>query len=159
MLLWIRGLIFTALVPAVIAFVLPSWVDPRAQRRGDWWELGWVPIAAGSLIYLLCLVRFLAAGGTPAIFFTRHLRFVLGEEPGKVVSSGLYRLSRNPMYVGVLTAVFGQALLYGSLRIGAYWCVASAFFHCVVEFLEEPHLRATRGASYEEYCRTVRRWL
>lgn len=159
MLLWLRGLIFTALVPSVVGFVLPSAIDPHAPRAGGLWDLGWLPVMAGTGIYLLCLACFLAAGGTPAIFFTRHLRFLLGEEPAGLVSTGLYRFSRNPMYVGVLLAVFGQALLFASRRIAVYGCSAACVFHAVVVFLEEPHLRAARGAAYEQYTRTVPRWL
>jgi protein-S-isoprenylcysteine O-methyltransferase Ste14 len=55
--------------------------------------------------------------------------------------------------------VFGQAVLFASLRVAIYWCVASLFFHCVVVFVEEPHLRATRGGSLEAYLRRVPRWL
>jgi protein-S-isoprenylcysteine O-methyltransferase Ste14 len=99
------------------------------------------------------------SGGTPAIFFTRRLRFVLGEEPPKLVRRGLYRLSRNPMYVGVLLAVFGQALIFASPQVAFYGAVLWLCFHIVVVFLEEPHLREERGASYDEYCRQVPRWL
>ena len=99
------------------------------------------------------------SGGTPAIFFTRHMRFVLGEEPTKLVRQGLYRISRNPMYVGVLLAVVGQALVFASTRVAFYGAVLWLLFHVVVVFLEEPHLREERGASYDEYCRQVPRWL
>ena len=111
---WIRGLIFTVLIPAVIGVVSPSYIDPGARRIGGIREAGWAPIFLGALAYGLCLMRFLAAGGTPAIFFTRPLRFLIGEEPGSLVSQGLYRFSRNPMYVGVLLVVFGQAIIFGS---------------------------------------------
>jgi len=89
---------------------------------------GWAPILAGTLIYALCLIRFLAAGGTPAIFFTRPLRFLIGEEPEGLVSGGLYRFSRNPMYLGVLMAVFGQAVLLGSPALAAYGCAVFVSF-------------------------------
>jgi protein-S-isoprenylcysteine O-methyltransferase Ste14 len=157
--LWIRGLIFTVLVPAVVGYFLPSAVDSSAHTRSGVWEFGWIPMAAGAAIYTLCLLRFLAAGGTPAIFFTRPLRLLLGEEPQGLVSEGLYRFSRNPMYVGVLLFVFGRAILCASSAMAVYGCVVFAFFHLVVVFLEEPHLRATRGPSYEVYSREVPRWL
>jgi protein-S-isoprenylcysteine O-methyltransferase Ste14 len=157
--LWVRGLIFTVLVPAVVAFVLPSTFDPRARPAGGTWLAGWLPILAGTAIYFLCLIRFLLAGGTPAVFFTRPIRFLIGEEPAGVVSSGLYRFSRNPMYVGVVLAIFGQALLFASWRMAVYGCATFLVFHGVVVLLEEPHLRATRGEAYERYCRTVPRWL
>jgi protein-S-isoprenylcysteine O-methyltransferase Ste14 len=157
--LWVRGLVFTVLVPAVVGFFLPSAVDPHAQRRGGISDAGWLSIVAGMLIYAHCLIRFLAAGGTPAIFFARPLRFLIGEEPPGLVSGGLYRFSRNPMYVGVLLVVFGQAILFASRRQAAYGCAVFVVFHAVVVFVEEPHLRATRGRSYELYCRSVPRWL
>lgn len=157
--LWIRGLLFTALVPAVVGFFLPSAVDPRAQRPGGIWDAGWLPIAAGTLIYALCLIRFLASGGTPAIFFARRLRFLIGEEPARLVPGGLYRFSRNPMYVGVLLVVLGQATLFASLLRAAYGCAVGIVFHLVVVFVEEPHLRAAHGRSYELYCSAVPRWL
>ena len=157
--LWIRGLIFTVLVPGVVGFLLPSMVDPGAHCAGGNWDAGWIAIAAGTLVYLWCLLLFLAAGGTPAVFFTRPLRFLIGEPPEGLVHGGLYRFSRNPMYMGVLTAIFGQAILFASPRIAVYGCVVFACFYLIVVLVEEPHLRATRGRPYEEYCRTVPRWI
>ena len=157
--LWIRGLIFTALVPAVVGFFLPLAIDGGAKRQGGIWDIGWLPITAGALIYALCLIRFLTSGGTPAIFFTRPMRVLIGEEPAGLVSDGLYRFSRNPMYVGVLLVVFGQAVLFESFFLAAYGCAVFVFFHLIVVFVEEPHLRATRGPSYDLYCREVPRWL
>lgn len=151
---WVRGLIFTALVPAVIAFAVPRWIDPCVWR----WNAGWFLITPGIAIYALCLMRFLAAGGTPAIFFTGRLRSLLGEEPRALVSDGLYRFSRNPMYVGVLLCVFGQAILFESRTLIVYGFVLFLCFHVVVVFFEEPHLRKQNGEPYERYCRAVPRW-
>ena len=157
--LYVRAIVFTILVPAVVALYLPSIVDPQAQVRGGPCNGGWLLIGIGILLYVLSLLRFLAAGGTPAIFFTRHLRFLIGEEPARLVSAGLYRFSRNPMYVGVVMVVFGQAMLFASQALGEYGLTVFVIFHLVVVFLEEPHLRATRGDVYDRYCRTVPRWV
>jgi protein-S-isoprenylcysteine O-methyltransferase Ste14 len=132
----------------VIAYFLPRWVGYHPAVR----LAGWLLIAPGILIYTLCLVRFLAAGGTPAIFFTRPLRFLIGETPSALVSEGLYRYSRNPMYVGVLLTIFGQGLI-------SYGLIVSICFHAVVVLLEEPHLRKQNGEPYDEYRRVVPRWL
>jgi len=75
------------------------------------------------------------------------------------VSSGPYRFSRNPMYVGVLLVVFGQAVLFASTPLAVYGCAVFLFFHLMIVFFEEPHLRATRGRSYDLYCKAVPRWL
>ena len=56
-------------------------------------------------------------------------------------------------------AIFGQAILFASLRIAAYGSVVFACFHIAVVFLEEPHLRRTLGLPYVKYCQQVRRWL
>ena len=152
--LWVRGLIFTALVPVVVAYFVPRWIDPCVRV----WDFGWVLIVTGVLIYTLCLFRFLASGGTPAIFFARHLRFLIGEEPRALVSSGLYQFSRNPMYLGVLLCVLGQAVLFASLRLALYGFVLFFCFHAVVVFVEEPHLLKQNGEPYRRYCRSVPRW-
>lgn len=154
-----RGIAFTVLVPGLVIFLVPRWIDPRATWRSGYPFFGWPLVVIGSLIYLRCLGEFLFAGGTPAIFFSRTLRFLVGEEPRRVVGHGLYRVSRNPMYVGVLLAVFGLAVASGSVRILIYMCGLFAFFHAIVVFVEEPHLRATRGHAYEDYLRSAPRWL
>jgi protein-S-isoprenylcysteine O-methyltransferase Ste14 len=157
--LWIRGLAFTLLVPCVVGAYVPHLIYGGRGVRGGVWQVGWLFVALGAIIYALCLFSFLMSGGTPAIFFTRHLRFVLGEEPQILVRQGLYRFSRNPMYVGVLMAVFGQAVVFASRDVAFYGAVLWVCFHIVVVLLEEPHLRKERGASHDEYCRRVPRWL
>ena len=137
--MWIRGLVFTALVPLVI--------------------VGWLLVAAGAATYCACLTRFIASGGTPAIFFTRPARAILGDEPRHLVQGRLYAVSRNPMYVGVVVAVFGQAIVFTSQSIAAYGLFLWLIFHVVVVGLEEPHLRGLYGAAYDDYCRRVPRWL
>ena len=156
---WIRGLIFTLLVPVMIGIGIPELLSPDRQWAGGNWQIGWLPVAVGSAFYLSCLMRFLAAGGTPAIFFTEPLRFLIGKEPSRLVSHGLYRFSRNPMYVGVISVVFGQALLFKSSALAWYGAALCVMFHLVVVLQEEPHLRKTQGEEYEKYCRTVPRWI
>jgi protein-S-isoprenylcysteine O-methyltransferase Ste14 len=157
--LWIRGLVFTLLVPCVVGGYLPSLIYGGSSAKHGLWSVGWLFAALGSTVYGLCLFTFLLSGGTPAIFFTRHLKLVIGEEPRKLVRRGLYRFSRNPMYLGVLLAVFGQALVFASFQVALYGAALWLVFHLVVVLLEEPHLREERGPSYEQYCRQVPRWL
>jgi len=156
--LWLRGLIFTVLVPFVVGYLVPQNLRGTAGMAPGAWQLGYILFAAGAALYLWCLVCFLLAGGTPAVFFTRHLSFLIGKEPPDVVRTGPYRYSRNPMYVGVVAAIFGQALLYRSGPVFVYGVCAALTFHLVVVLLEEPHLRRTRE-GYEGYLHTVPRWL
>ena len=156
---WIRGIVFTVLVPGTIALYVPFRMAERLTPRGGLWEAGWIVSAVGALGYSVCFLHFLASGGTPAIFFTRPLKFLIGEEPGRLVRGGLYRVSRNPMYVSVLLVIFGQALRFGSWPITEYGLLVWLGFHVVVVLLEEPHLYEERGTSYDEYRKHVPRWL
>jgi protein-S-isoprenylcysteine O-methyltransferase Ste14 len=63
------------------------------------------------------------------------------------------------MYVGLLIAILGQALLFGSLGLVLYatvvWIVTASFVH----WYEEPTLSRQYGTQYEEYRRNVPAWL
>ncbi|MDQ3792223.1 MAG: isoprenylcysteine carboxyl methyltransferase, partial [Actinomycetota bacterium] len=78
--------------------------------------------------------------------------------PERLVVGGVYRYVRNPMYVAVLTAIVGQALLLGRLVLLLYaaaaWLVVAAF----VRLYEEPTLARRFGADYEVYRRAVPAW-
>jgi len=155
---WLRGIVFTMLIPVIFFWWIPQQLRHGNPAPGGWWRLGWILLAAGAMGYLQCLLAFLLAGGTPALFFTRPIRFLLGEEPRKVVMGGLYRYSRNPMYISFVSVIAAQALIYRSLDIAIYAALAMLFFHLVVVFLEEPHLARVRGSDYLTYCDRVPRW-
>ena len=157
--LWLRGLIFTLVVPFVVGVLVPWRISRGSHIAGGWSLAGWFVIAIGAAIYLACLLSFLQSGGTPAPFFLRHLQAAIGREPPRVVRDGLYRYSRNPMYVGVVLLIFGQALLFRSKDVLIYGASAWLIFHLVVVLIEEPHLRRQRGPSYDDYCRRVPRWI
>src|ERR1022692_4287500 len=63
------------------------------------------------------------------------------------------------MYVGVLLAIFGQALWFGSVATLWYALAIALMFHLMVGFYEEPTLRGKFGESYAAYCKTVPRWI
>ena len=81
------------------------------------------------------------------------------EEPGQLVTVGLYRFSRNPMYLGLVLAGIGTALV--SATLGAL--VLAAVFAIIVRYwyiaFEESAMQHKFGEEYEVYCRTVGRWL
>jgi protein-S-isoprenylcysteine O-methyltransferase Ste14 len=146
----IKTLIFTALVPALVA----AWVPLRWVARGaNIWAPGAGPgasvLAAGIAIYSWCAWSFVRALGTPAPI----------DPPKHLVARGLYRRVRNPMYLGVLLVVVGQAMLFGSTALLGYAAFTAVCFHLVVLLYEEPSLRARFGQEYEDYLRAVPRWL
>ena len=81
------------------------------------------------------------------------------DPPKKLVARGMYRYTRNPMYTGVLLILIGEALLFMSRDMLIYAIIVAAGFHLYVLLIEEPHLCKRFGESYNEYCRTVPRWV
>lgn len=66
---------------------------------------------------------------------------------------------RNPIYVGVLEILVGEAMLFESLTLVGYALLVGLAFHLFVVSFEEPALRKTFGAAYEEYRNAVPRWI
>jgi protein-S-isoprenylcysteine O-methyltransferase Ste14 len=155
----VHAILFTILIPGTVTIYIPSLLLAGTAPAGcNLRFLGLLPIAAGALGYLACALEFLLrGGGTPALFITKPLRFLVGEEPQTVVQTALYQRSRNPMYLSVVTVVLGESLFFESRALLFYAVFLWLMFHLVVLFLEEPHLRQRPG--YDEYCARVPRWL
>lgn len=151
MLLFLKNLLFTIIAPGTVAVYVPVFVfshDPAQLSLNT--LAGGLLLIVGGAIYLWCLWDFASAGrGTPAPI----------DPPEHLVVRGLYRYTRNPMYVGVVGVIFGWALSFSAQRIAIYGLCVGAFFHLFVVFYEEPHLKRKFGSSYEEYCLQVSRWL
>jgi protein-S-isoprenylcysteine O-methyltransferase Ste14 len=71
----------------------------------------------------------------------------------------LYRYSRNPMYTGVVAAIFGQAMLFASAAVALYGAAMFAFFHAIVSLMEEPHLRRRDPEKFAQFEKEVPRWV
>ncbi len=146
--------IFFVLAPGVVAGLIPYWLT--GWRFGASLPFWWPVRVVGAVVTLLAVavivaafVRFVGEGvGTPApVAPPRHL-----------VVGGMYRYVRNPMYVAVLSAVVGQALLFGQPGLLAYALVAGAVMVTFVHFYEEPDLTERFGAEYDAYRRAVPGW-
>jgi len=79
--------------------------------------------------------------------------------PQKLVAVGPYRISRNPMYVGVTLILSGWAVLFWSFTLTVYSALVLLAFHIRVIVGEEPWLQRTFGADWESYRARVPRWL
>jgi protein-S-isoprenylcysteine O-methyltransferase Ste14 len=81
------------------------------------------------------------------------------ERANRLVISGLYRISRNPMYLGLVLSLCGWAWLLGS-PIGLLLVWPFARLLVIVQIApEEAALRERFGDAYLEYCLRVNRWL
>ena len=77
----------------------------------------------------------------------------------QLVTSGLYRFSRNPMYLGMVMVQLGVALFQQSIGALVSVPLAILLIDRFVIAREEPHLRATFGDAYTAYCDRMRRWI
>jgi protein-S-isoprenylcysteine O-methyltransferase Ste14 len=148
----LKTVIFMAVAPATLTIYLPYWLLPSAHapQLGSFRYLALLPILFGACVECWCAWDFAMKGrGTPAPF----------DPPKELVARGLYRRVRNPMYVGVMSILAGEALFFSSVFTITYSLIVFAGFNLFVLFYEEPTLRRKFGESYERYCRTVPRWL
>jgi protein-S-isoprenylcysteine O-methyltransferase Ste14 len=147
--------LFFLLAPGVVVGLIPWLLTEGWQAREPvpYWApmrvLGAVLLVAGLIALVGAFVRFVVEGfGTPAPVAA----------PERLVIGGVYRYVRNPMYVAVVAAIVGQALLLGQLGLllyaAALWLISAAF----VRWYEEPTLRRRFGADYEAYRRAVPAW-
>ncbi len=146
-----KTLIFTILVPGTVTILIPRWLRAAetSAPTGSFRYLGFIPIAIGVAIYIWCAREFATFGrGTPVVF----------DPPKKLVARGLYRFARNPMYIGVLSILFGEAMLFTSLRLAGYAAIVALIFHTFVVFYEEPALQKQFGESYRSYFAQTPRW-
>jgi protein-S-isoprenylcysteine O-methyltransferase Ste14 len=147
--------VFFAVAPLTVAGLLPGlithWDASRpAGRLLPVRIIGAVIVALAAGILLHAFWRFIHEGsGTPAPVAPTDV----------LVVGGAYRYVRNPMYIAVVSAIVGQALL---LLSGALLLYALAVLIATATFArhyEEPVLHATYGDAYDTYRRAVPAWL
>ena len=148
--LFARALLAFLALPGIVAFLVP-WLllDPGASGR-SFHALALLPLGLGIVLLLWCVREFYRSGrGTLAPW----------EPPQKLVVSGLYRLSRNPMYVAVVLVLWGWALAFRSRPVAIYALIVMLAFHLRVVFGEEPWLARTHGDEWTRYKERTPRWL
>ncbi|MEM7186521.1 MAG: isoprenylcysteine carboxylmethyltransferase family protein [Bacteroidota bacterium] len=154
--LFIRNLIFTILQPGVVVGLIPYLLLRSQIERilPDSWK---VTTIAGALLFLVGLVIMIACIRSFALQGKGTISPI--DPTRELVSSGLYRFSRNPMYVGVMLQLIGLALYFGSNRLWLYLLLVFLAFNLFIVLIEEPRLRRDFGESYIRYCEKVGRWL
>ena len=149
--LYIKAALFTLVAPGSVGGLVPALLTrDREAADGAILALALCLMTVGAVIYLRCVWDFAVFGkGTPSPI----------DAPKRLVIRGLYRYSRNPMYVGLLTLIAGWAILYGSIILVGYAVALFVFFSLFVHLSEEPRLTREFGAEYEAYLEQVDRWL
>ena len=104
----------------------------------------------GALLLLWCVRDFYVTGrGTLAPW----------DPPKNLVATGLYKYSRNPMYIAVTLILIGWAMAFRSQTLWMYAAVVAVLFHIRVVFFEERFLRNTHGEAFTKYKAKVPRWI
>ena len=146
------AVVFTLLVPGPMAVVIPG-VMTRWQVRAPllgmvvnrWIGAGMIVIGAVSLLSAIYWLAHEGAKPYPPI--------------ERLVTTGPYAYTRNPMYGGVVLLMVGQGLLFGSRGViiyGLCWLAAFWIFELV---LDDPFIAKRIGKDYEDYMRRVPRWV
>ena len=139
--------------PGFVLVYLPWWMThfQIPKEEPAWQEvIAGAMIAAGLIPLSASIFRFIAVGrGTlvPAVPTER------------LVVSGLYRYVRNPMYLGALTTVAGETVLFATRQMVNYLIVVFILMHLFVILYEEPTLAHRYLEDYPRYKRNVPRWL
>jgi protein-S-isoprenylcysteine O-methyltransferase Ste14 len=149
----IKTILYMGAMHGFFTFHLPYRLSAVDGPGFDAGLLRWLALplwAAGALAILWSSAEVIRRGrGTPA-----HL-----DPPRELVVSGLYRHVRNPMYGGALLVQFGYILWFGSILTIAYSLFFLLAFHILIVLIEEPVLRRLFGGAYDQYCKSVPRWI
>lgn len=116
----------------------------------------WVSAGTGAALFALGAVT---AGWGLKLFHGASTTTVPGQTSRLLVTQGPYRLTRNPMYVGLTLAYMGEAGLLRQMWPLAVLPLVLAYLQWMVIPLEEATLRETFGEEYEAYRGRVRRWI
>lgn len=150
----VGSVIFFLVAPGVVVGLGP-WLLTRWQLHDPLPFYG--PVRFTGALLLIAAVAFLVHA---------FLRFVVEgmgtpapvAPTAQLVVGGVYRHVRNPMYVAVVVAILGQALVLGRPVLLWYAAGIALLQAAFVQFHEEPELRRRYGAQYDTYRRAVPGW-
>lgn len=138
-------LLIALVAMAAIRFLLPL----MRIIPSPWGILGVIPLVLGVALNLAADRAFHKAGTTVKPF----------QKSSALLTGGVFRITRNPMYLGFVLILVGVALLLASLTP---WLVIPAFVALIDRryiAVEEQMLGAKFGPAWKSYCAKTRCWL
>ena len=142
-----RAVLAFLALPGTVAFVVHVLLVDHARRFDPFSLLLLLPGLGGLFA---CVVSFYVEGrGTLAPW----------SPPQHLVRGGLYRYSRNPMYVAVVLILWGWAAAFHSATLAFYSLAVMTVFHLRVVLGEEPWLARAHGEAWDRYKAAVPRWI
>jgi len=147
--MFVRALLAFLALPGIVAIAVPLgwlWASHHTEVLQP---LGMVPLVGGLLALLWCVRDFYVSGkGTLAPW----------APPDRLVVVGLYRYTRNPMYVAVTLVLLCWAVSFGLPGLFVYAIAVAVAFHLRVVLGEEPWLARKYAEEWESYTSRVPRW-
>jgi len=120
----------------------------KSEKPGAWNRAGLLSVGVGAAGLGYCLRAHYSPGDTAALSLV----------PEKLLASGPYTVSRNPMYVSEQTILLGWALYFGSPRlVGGMAVLGAAMRYAVLR--EEKTLESRFGDAWRDYAARVPRWI
>lgn len=148
--MFLRALIAFLALPGVVAIAIPLGYLWSTERLRPTHPLGLVMLFVGFTALLWCVRDFYVSGkGTLAPW----------APPERLVVVGLYRYTRNPMYVAVTLMLMGWAATSGANALWFYAACVAFAFHLRVVLAEEPWLARRHGETWFAYAKRTPRWL
>lgn len=145
----IRAITAFLALPGVVAFGVPIAAGLHSRQPLQFVRVATVLLAFGTFLLLWCVREFYVCGrGTLAPW----------APPRQLVTTGPYRLSRNPMYVAVIVILLGWSTLWLSSGLLIYTAVVLLAFHLRVRYSEEPWAARRFGIQWQAYATRVPRW-
>jgi protein-S-isoprenylcysteine O-methyltransferase Ste14 len=143
----------------VVGFLAGFLLDRRVTRL-PLLRMGEPLAAQHQYVALGLCAAGLAVAGWGMLTFLRARTAIIPDRPAsRLVVSGPYRFSRNPMYVGLTSLYVGLSVLSDSWWPLVFLPVVLAALWFLVIRREERYLAAAFGEEYAAYRQRVRRWL
>lgn len=142
--------------PGIVAGLLPFLlVQDNVKNIADYplnmfHYSGIILFLSGIVITIKCIISFAIEGrGTlsPA------------DPTKKLVAGGLYKYSRNPMYIGVILILTGESIFFNTPTLWIFSFIVFTVFNIFIVYFEEPRLKKDFKDEYLKYNENVRRWI
>jgi protein-S-isoprenylcysteine O-methyltransferase Ste14 len=139
------------ILPATVLVLIPNWLTGFVPIKYTW-------LAFPGILFLLIGLTMLAL--TVTAFISKGKGTLAPWSPTKkLVITGLHAYIRNPMILGVIITLGGEALILYSLKILVWLLLFFVINHLYFIFFEEPSLSNRFGEEYAEYKKNVNRWI
>ena len=135
----------------VLMWAIDRWLPLHAERSPIRTAVALAILAIAMTILVAAIVGFRKASTTVDPMHP--------EAASAIVTAGIYRFSRNPMYLAFFIALVAMAVFLGNFVAALIPLIFVVYMNRFQISPEELALRARFGASYEAYLQTVRRWL